>query len=47
MYNEEKHPDAEGIVNRKIFRFKYREALYSKEDHDRKETRMVERNSDL
>ena len=37
----------DGVLNRKIFRFKYREALYPEEDHIRKEKRMIERNSDL
>lgn len=47
MYNDEKHPDCEGVLNRKIFRFKYREAFYTLEDHERKEERMVSRNQDL
>lgn len=31
----------EGIIAQKIFRYKYREANYSPEDHYRKENRMI------
>lgn len=36
-------PDAQPIVQQKIFRFKYRQALGNLEDHERREKRMLSR----
>lgn len=36
-------PDSQPLVQQKIFRFKYREALSTAEDHERRENRMIDR----
>lgn len=40
------HHDHQPILQQKIFKFKYREALSNSEDHARRETRMFDRLSD-
>jgi hypothetical protein len=40
QYSRNKTPDNTSYIEKKIFRFNYRQALYSEEDHERKEKRM-------
>lgn len=43
QYSRNKTPDSSSYLDKKIFRFNYRQALYSPEDHERKEQRMLAR----
>lgn len=43
-FNEEDdtaHADHEGIIQKKIFKYKYRQAVSTPEQHQRRETRML------
>lgn len=43
QYSNTNDKDASGYISKKVFRFNYRQAYYSPEDHQRKESRMLER----
>lgn len=43
QYSDTNDKDASGYISKKVFRFNYRQAYYSREDHQRKENRMLQR----
>lgn len=43
QYSNNRTPDSSSYIDKKVFRFNYRQALYSEEDHQRKDQRMKAR----
>jgi len=43
VYSQNAEPDSSSYINRKVFRFNYRQAFVKPQDHIRKETRMIEK----
>lgn len=43
QHSEINEPDGASYIKRKVFRFNYRQAFVTPEDHHRKETRMIEK----